>query len=162
MHAARPVFAVALSAIAVSRAHAVGTIAGTAVANQAEIVYEIGSEIRSQTSNISSFQVAEVLDVSVLLQTPERLVAPGARIVYTILVSADGTGSAETALFEDAIPPHTSYVPGSLELNGMPLTDASDADVGEVSGLDPSVVVDLGSLGADSVPQQVQFTVTID
>ena len=42
---------------------------------------------------------------------------PGARINYSIVVSATGTGTATNAVFTDNIPANTTYVPGSLRLN---------------------------------------------
>lgn len=306
-------------------ARAAGTTAGTPIANQAEIVYEMGSETRVQSSNVSTFLVAEVLDVNVFLQTPERLVSAGAasqplyftvtnigngteslrlvpvhaltgdqfdplvptpaimldtdgsgdlsvadtayvpgandpvlgpdasigvlllgdipadradgdrglarleaetatasgspggvyaglgdqgvdvvlgasgglsgangeylvgrvgvllsksaevvdpeggdlpvsgaEIVYSIQVTADGTGTATAAVLQDPIPDSTSYVPGSLRLNGAALTDAIDLDAGRYVADDGQVVVDLGTLDSGGVPQQVQFRVTID
>jgi uncharacterized repeat protein (TIGR01451 family) len=88
--------------------------------------------------------------------------SPGASIVYTVRVSAVGNGAAENALFEDAIPASTSYVDGSLELNGVPLSDARDGDAGEFVASDARVAVNLGDLGAADGEQRVQFTVTIN
>ncbi len=87
---------------------------------------------------------------------------PGATIVYTIRVSATGTGSAEQAVLQDPIPAATSYVPGSLTLNGTPLSDAADADAGEVDASNDLVAVRLGRLGPLDGEQQVQFTVRIN
>ena len=39
---------------------------------------------------------------------------PGARINYSIAVSATGSGTATNAVFTDNIPANTTYVPGSL------------------------------------------------
>ena len=88
--------------------------------------------------------------------------ATGASIVYTIRVSAAGTGSAQDAVFRDPIPAATSYVAGSLKLNGAPLSDVPDADAGEFSAADDSVSVRLGTLGPADGEQQVQFTVRIN
>jgi uncharacterized repeat protein (TIGR01451 family) len=84
--------------------------------------------------------------------------ATGASIVYTIRVSAAGTGSALDAVFRDPIPVATSYVPGSLKLNGAPLSDVPDADAGEFRAADDSVSVRLGTLGPADGEQQAQFT----
>ena len=58
---------------------------------------------------------------------------PGARINYTVVVSATGTGIAATSVFSDNIPANTTYVPGTLRLNSAALSDAADADAGEFS-----------------------------
>ena len=58
---------------------------------------------------------------------------PGARINYTIVVSATGSGTAANSVFTDNIPANTTYVPGTLRLNSAALSDAADADAGDFS-----------------------------
>jgi uncharacterized repeat protein (TIGR01451 family) len=88
---------------------------------------------------------------------------PGATIVYQIVVAAAGTGSATGAAFTDAIPASTTYVPGSLSLNGSALTDGIDADPGRFDAPPtPGVAVALGDLTAAAGPQTIVFHVTID
>jgi uncharacterized repeat protein (TIGR01451 family) len=88
---------------------------------------------------------------------------PGARITYTIVVSATGTGSAATAAFVDRIPANTSFVPGSLRLNAGTLSDLADADAGEYSTTpDARVRVTLGSLTQAAGNQTIEFTVLIN
>ncbi len=63
---------------------------------------------------------------------------PGARITYQIVVNATGTGSAANSVIDDAIPAFTTFVPGSLRLNAVALSDAADADAGEfIAGASP-------------------------
>ncbi len=50
---------------------------------------------------------------------------PGARINYSIAVNATGSGTATNAVFTDNIPANTTYVPGTLRLNSVALTDAA-------------------------------------
>ncbi len=88
---------------------------------------------------------------------------PGARINYSIVVDVTGSGSAENAVFTDDIPANTTYVPGSLQLNGATLTDAADTDAGEFSAAVPARVrVALGTLTTASGPQTVTFAVIIN
>lgn len=87
---------------------------------------------------------------------------PGAMLTYTIQVAAAGTGSAADALFRDPIPAHTSFVPGSLRLNGAALSDASDGDSGEYVAAPPEVVVRLGDLEPSEAAQVIEFTVRIE
>jgi uncharacterized repeat protein (TIGR01451 family) len=87
---------------------------------------------------------------------------PGATIAYQVVVTAAGTGSALGAAFVDAIPASTTYVAGSLRLNGAALTDAADGDAGALTGAPASVAVSLGNLTAASGPQTIVFSVTID
>ncbi|WP_169789876.1 Ig-like domain-containing protein [Actinoplanes subtropicus] len=55
---------------------------------------------------------------------------PGDILEYKIAVSNDGSDTADAVRLDDAIPPWTSYVPGSLTVQGTPVTDAGDGDAG--------------------------------
>ncbi len=88
---------------------------------------------------------------------------PGARIEYTIVVSATGSGSATGTVFNDNIPANTTYVPGTLRLNSAALSDAADADAGSFSSTpNARVSVQLGTLTQASGSQTIQFAVTIN
>ena len=88
---------------------------------------------------------------------------PGATMTYTVTVEVTNDGRATTATFRDAIPVGTTYVPNTITLNGLSVTDAIDADEGELNTASvPTVVVRLGDLiQADGI-QTVVFEVTID
>ncbi len=91
------------------------------------------------------------------------LPVPGAEITYRIEVSVTGTGVASGVVMTDVIPAHTTYVPGTIELNGTQLTDAPDADVGEFNaGTDPAVAVQIGDISEAGGPQVVEFKVVIN
>lgn len=55
---------------------------------------------------------------------------PGARIDYELTLTVNGTGTAAAVVLADPIPAATTYVAGSLALDGAPQTDAADADAG--------------------------------
>ncbi|WP_433371319.1 Ig-like domain-containing protein [Actinoplanes sp. CA-142083] len=55
---------------------------------------------------------------------------PGDVIEYRIAVRNDGSDTADGVNLADAIPPYTTYVPGSLTVQGTPLTDGADGDNG--------------------------------
>jgi uncharacterized repeat protein (TIGR01451 family) len=88
---------------------------------------------------------------------------PGATITYTITVEVLGAGTATASAVRDLIPTYSTYVPASITLNAVSLTDAIDVDAGEfdTSGA-PTVVVRLGDLTAVAGIQTVVFQVTID
>ena len=88
---------------------------------------------------------------------------PGATITYTITVQVIGTGTATASAVSDPIPTWTTYVPSSITLNTVSLTDAVDGDAGELdtSGA-ATIVVRLGNLTAADGIQTVEFRVTID
>ena len=88
---------------------------------------------------------------------------PGAVLTYTVTVSVVGAGTAQGLVITDPIPADTTYAAGTLNLNTGPLTDATDADAGDVGGTTPGVVtVDLGDLTNASGIQTVTFDVTIN
>src|SRR6185295_13558741 len=82
---------------------------------------------------------------------------PGAAITYQVVVTATGTGVALGVAFTDPIPASTTYVAGSMRLNGAPLTDAADADSGSVVLAPARVAVGLGNLTSAAGPQTIDF-----
>jgi uncharacterized repeat protein (TIGR01451 family) len=60
----------------------------------------------------------------------------GEEIEYTILLRNDGTQPAQAVILTDAIPSSglATFAPGSMTLDGAPLTDADDGDAGSLNG----------------------------
>ena len=88
---------------------------------------------------------------------------PTARINYTVTVQAVGSGNAANTVFSDNIPANTTYVPGTLRLNSVLLSDTAADDAGEfISTPNARVRVTLGTLTQASGTQTVQFAVTIN
>jgi uncharacterized repeat protein (TIGR01451 family) len=83
---------------------------------------------------------------------------PAAVITYSIPVTASGSGTAKSVTVTDPIPANTTYIAGSLKIDGGSLTDAADGDVGEVAG--GNVTIRLGDL--QDTAKTVAFQVTID
>ncbi|RDI96422.1 DUF11 domain-containing protein [Meiothermus sp. QL-1] len=71
---------------------------------------------------------------------------PGEVLEYCIEYRNQGNASVSQVVLTDPIPFFTLYQTGSLRLNSTPLTDAQDADAGEVTG--GVVRVSLGVLAA--------------
>jgi uncharacterized repeat protein (TIGR01451 family) len=111
---------------------------------------------------IGDIQISAVKSQTVLDPFGGNRPVPGAAITYQIVVTATGTGTALGAALSDAIPANTRYVAGSLSLNGSPLTDAVDGDVGSFTAAPASVGVSLGDLTSVAGPQTIVFRVTID
>jgi uncharacterized repeat protein (TIGR01451 family) len=112
---------------------------------------------------VGDIQIAAVKSATRLDPFGGTQPVPGATIAYQIVVTATGTGAALGVGFGDAIPENTTYVAGSLLLNGAPLTDAADADAGLFAlAPAPRVAVSLGNLTAAAGPQTIVFRVTID
>lgn len=113
---------------------------------------------------VADVQLAAVKTATILDPFGGARPVPGARIRYQIVVTPSGTGTATAAGFRDPIPVNTTFVPGSLQLNAVTLTDSSaDADAGGyVTTPVPAVQVVLGNLTQASGPQTVVFDVTIN
>ena len=86
-------------------------------------------------------------------------IVPGATITYAIRAEVRGSGSVSDLVVTDAAPADTTYVAGSLKLDGATLTDAADADAGR-SGTS-GISVDLGTVSGGS-SRTATFQVTID
>ena len=84
---------------------------------------------------------------------------PGATITYSLTAAVSGSGTLANVRISDPIPAGTRYAPGSLTLDGNPLTDPEDADSGAFTG--SAIAVGLGSL-ASGTTRTVTFKVTID
>jgi len=87
----------------------------------------------------------------------------GATITYELSVIATGTGATSDVVVSDAIPLNTTYNPGTLMLDGAPVTDAVDGDQGDMGGTTPgAITVSLGGVAVGEPGKTITFTVTID
>jgi uncharacterized repeat protein (TIGR01451 family) len=131
-------------------------------------VEAVAGTTRGDAQLFGEYLVADILLTAVKSQTildqfNGSRPLPGARITYQIVVTASGSGTATATNFSDLVPPNTTYVAGSLELNGAALSDGADADAGAfVSAPAPEVRVTLGDLSGASGPQTIEFAVTIN
>lgn len=88
---------------------------------------------------------------------------PGSTITYALVVTVVGTGSVANLVITDPLPPFTSYVAGSLQLDGAPQSDAVDGDFGDFGGTTANqVTVVLGSAAGGSASRTINFAVTIN
>ncbi len=112
---------------------------------------------------VADVQLTAVKSQTIVDQFGGARPLPGARINYQIVVTPSGSGSATGAALADQIPANTTFVAGSLQLNGATLSDTADGDAGTlVSAPAPEVRVTLGNLTSASGPQTVTFAVTIN
>ncbi|MDD5360307.1 MAG: hypothetical protein PHI02_08570 [Sulfurovaceae bacterium] len=70
-------------------------------------------------------------------------VTTGTIMMYNIVVELQGNGSVDNLIITDAIPVGTTYVAGSLKLDGVILTDIADGDSGIFTG--SGIEVNLGT-----------------
>lgn len=87
---------------------------------------------------------------------------PGATISYTIAVAVTGSGTAATVVITDPMPANATYTPGTLKLNGAPLTDGTGDDNGSVGGSPTTATVTLGNMTSATPVQTITFDVTIN
>ncbi len=85
---------------------------------------------------------------------------PGATLRYTITATASGT--ANNVVVIDPLSANTAFIPNTLKLNNAALTDAVDADAGDVGGTTAdTVTVKLGNMTGASLIQTITFDVKI-
>ena len=83
----------------------------------------------------------------------------GATVTYTLAARLEGWGVARDLTIGDPIPAGSTYVPGSLRLDGAALTDDADGDVGQASA--DGILVRLGDVPAPAL-RTVTFQVLIN
>jgi uncharacterized repeat protein (TIGR01451 family) len=73
---------------------------------------------------------------------------PGDEIEYSIDVANQGNDGAIDAILTDAVPSHTTYVPGSLTIDGSPASDAVGDDPAEIDAGTVRFRLGTGATGA--------------
>lgn len=129
-------------------AHAVGTLAGTGITNQATATYTVGASNFSENSNVTTTTVAELLNVTVTWQDASNVnVGPGdTNQVLTFQVSNTGNGTDDYTLAGLSILGGDDFDPTLVgiyfDTNGNGSYDAG-TDVQYVQGTnDPSIPAD--------------------
>lgn len=84
---------------------------------------------------------------------------PGAKLTYQLVAAISGTGVAEGLEVRDNIPAGTTYLAGSLQLDGASLSDGADSDVGEAGSEGIKVII--GDAHGGTM-HTVNFTVQIN
>lgn len=117
------------------------------------------------TSTISGSLIASLVQPQ-LVKTQEvrdpnggSSALPGAIITYRLVASYAGSIPNSGAVVDDPVPAGTTYVPGTLTLNGATLTDIADGDAGQASAA--QIRVAIGSLSA-AAPASVSFQVRVN
>lgn len=112
---------------------------------------------------VSDVQISIVKSVAVSDPFGGSEPTVGSTLTYTVTIEVTNGGTATNSIFSDPIPANTTFVPGSIFLNGNNLTDVADADEGELDTVGaPTVIVRLGDLDQLDGIQTVGFAVTID
>jgi uncharacterized repeat protein (TIGR01451 family) len=93
---------------------------------------------------------------------------PGDFIDYTFNVRNDGTDTSIKSVLTDAVPAGTTYVPGSLRVGGVAVTDAAGDDTGELQAGTGTFRLGTGANGttggelAPNATTTVTFRVRVD
>jgi uncharacterized repeat protein (TIGR01451 family) len=156
---------VALTANARTGTGAPGTVfAGQGASGTDAVVGTSGASATTQAHYlVEGVTITANKTQTVLDQFGGNRPVPGARITYSVKVDAVGSGTATAMVFADNIPTGTTYVPGTLRLNGAALTDGADADAGAFETTPQNRVrVTLGNLTQANGTQTIDFAVTIN
>jgi uncharacterized repeat protein (TIGR01451 family) len=98
-------------------------------------------------SLIDQLQIRSVGIVVTLTKSVDRVSATvGDILTYTVRYDAVGASSATNFRLTDPIPLGTTYVPGTIRLNGAPLSDVAGDDAGTFDGVTGRVVVVLATI----------------
>jgi uncharacterized repeat protein (TIGR01451 family) len=123
----------------------------------------LGQDTAQGAYQVASVQINAVKSQTIADPFGGTRPVPGARIDYRIDVTVTGAGTATGVIVADDIPPNTTYVAGSLRLNGAALTDDADADAGQfITTPTNQVRIALGDLTGAAGTQTLEFTVTIN
>ncbi|MEL6531004.1 MAG: hypothetical protein AAFQ27_13665 [Pseudomonadota bacterium] len=153
---------VELIAEAVTGTGAPGTsFAGAGVAGGDAIVGATGADDAATGSIVVGLTTVDLTKaVSLVDPFGGSSAVPGSVATFTLTAVVVGNGSLDSLVITDSIPDDTTYVAGSLALDGGSLTDQSGDDAGEGSDI-AGISVDIGTVnGGDTF--EVTFDVTID
>ena len=142
--------------------------AGTILANKGDS--GTNAIIGNNQGSTSDTSIYEVMSSLVIVKTATvvdpsggSLPISGAEIQYTIAVDISGGGTLTNVEVTDAVPAYTTFAPGSLELNGVPLSNAIDGDPGDFDiNLTNGIAVQWVTLAPSDGTQVIRFTVNID
>jgi uncharacterized repeat protein (TIGR01451 family) len=133
------------------------TVTDTITVTGTSSLAPFASDTAIDTTTVNAPDLAVVK--SVLPAGPQP---PTTVLTYTIVVTNNGQGDAVAVVVTDPIPVFTTYVAGSLTLNGGGLTDAGLDDAGDFNvTAGGAITVTIGTI-APGGSATVVFQVTID
>lgn len=90
------------------------------------------------------------VDPIVSKSVDRTMVAPDDLLTWTVNVRLEGAGARDSVFFEDDIPAFATYVAGTMQLDGQPLSDAPDGDIGSYQPTTGTVRIDLSAVAPDT------------
>ncbi|WP_205698918.1 DUF11 domain-containing protein [Conexibacter sp. SYSU D00693] len=114
------------------------SIDGALAPNQtsAQIPLETDSDryIPNLVTFVSDLRSPRFLPTESVAPSTGGKVEPGDVLTYTIVAKNEGDDHAKDVVVERDLDPDVQYVPGSLTVDGAPVTDATNDDTGEITG----------------------------
>jgi len=138
---------------------------GTAFAGQGEgggaaVVGSSTAEDQAEGTLVASVGAVTLAKSATVLNSFGNADAiPGATVTYSLVASVSGSGSVSGLTITDPIPAGTTYLAGTLKLDGSALTDASGDDAGQAGAA--GISVSRGSVPAGAT-RTITFAVTLD
>ena len=127
------------------------TVTGTSVFDNTK------TDTATDTINTTAPNVAVVKSV-----LPAGAQPPGTTLTYTVVVTNNGSGAANSVVLTDPIPASTTYQAATITFNAAARTDGADADNADYNVTNAGqVTVTIGTLGAGA-SVTVTFQVKID
>jgi len=107
------------------------------------------------------FYFLDIIAFKSVLDNVNNITRPGKNVSYLISV-ANTEDEVLNFTLVDLLPANTSYVPGSITLDGVSLTDANDTDEGDFNITNPdSITVTFANLSEDQLVN-ISFTVKVN
>lgn len=153
---------VALAAEAVTGSGTPGTVFDNAGVDGGDAIVGMTGALATARGTLTTSVASVQLVKSVVLRDPfgGTGAVKGSVATFTIEANVTGSGEVRNLTVTDPIPAGTTYAPGSLRLDGNPLTDAADGDAGTAAN--PSGInVRLGTAPAGT-RRSISFNVVID
>jgi uncharacterized repeat protein (TIGR01451 family) len=111
---------------------------------------------------LSVVKTSEVISDGLGNVAPNAFAIPGATVRYTLAVTNNGSADATSVVLVDDTPANTTYVAGTITLDGAPKTDINGDDEADYNATNPnSVTVTIPTLAVGNTAT-ITFDVTID
>jgi uncharacterized repeat protein (TIGR01451 family) len=127
-------------------------------AAQVSFVRTANRAAQTGTIRLEALKSQDVFDAN-----GDPMLVSGSRILYRIVISGTGAGTATSTVMTDPVPANTTYIANSMRLNGRELTDEPDDDGAQIlSGTADIVQVTVGNVSEATGPQVVEFEVLVN
>ncbi|HJU56270.1 MAG TPA: SdrD B-like domain-containing protein, partial [Pyrinomonadaceae bacterium] len=114
--------------------------------DEGAIINAVGAGPRVTSPDDSSLPPTKLVN-----DNPQAIVSPGTQFTYTIRFRNSGDVTARDVLVSDDLPAEISYVADSLRIEERPLTDAPDADEGQMRNDNRRLEIRLSEVAPDQI-----------